>query len=293
MQDTTFRVEILLGQTPRLFITFTFKYLHHMKIRPKHLEFCMNYLQTNDPGVAYKMTYPKAGIKSLYAAASRLMARPDVSAWIAETRYQMQERLLREMEDAHVQAKKQQVLTVTEKRAVLTALILGETKRIRHIPTKYGTTRVGEDQPVYAILRAIDLDTRLENYQNHLLHRNVFTPQSPAVYINTTQSSTTLIEQVNILIAKAENPEKDAKPLLEDDSNAAIQPQEIPSPPSGEGAGDEVFRVMSPMPYFPLPPKKGPIYLTKLNKNAVPAYGQAILERKMTKFAPYIQRFSE
>lgn len=264
-----------------------------MKIRPKHLEFCMNYLQTNDPGVAYKMTYPKTGIKSLYAAASRLMARPDVSAWIAETRHHMQERLLREIEDTQVQAKKQQVLSITEKRAVLTALILGEAKRTRHIPTKYGITKVEEDQPIYAILRAIDLDTRLENYQNHLLHRNVFTSPQPNVYINTTQSSTTLVEQVNILIAKTENPVNEVTPLLEDENNAPVSLQESTPPLCGEGAGDEVFRPLSPLPYFPLPSRKGPIHLTKLNKNAPPAYGQAILERKMTKFAPYIQRFSE
>ncbi len=169
-----------------------------MNIKPKHLQFCMAYLQTSDPGVAYKMTYPKAGMKSLYAAASRLMARPEVSAWIEDTREMMQQRILREIQADQVQAKKEQLLSINEKRNVLTRIITGEAKRSRHIKTKYGVTKVEDDQPVYAILRAIDMDTRLENFQNYLIHRDSW-GKTPVLHIN----PPTLQQQVNILIAQA------------------------------------------------------------------------------------------
>ena len=169
-----------------------------MSIRPKHLQFCLYYLQTNEPAVAYSMTYPKASTKSLYAAASRLLARPDVTAWINETRYRMQERLLQEIEEKEVTQKKEELLSINQKRAVLTRIINGETRRTRHIKTKYGCTKVQDDLPIYAVLRAIDMDTRLENFQNYLLHRDSW-GKSPSLYINTP----TLQQQVNILIAQA------------------------------------------------------------------------------------------
>lgn len=175
-----------------------------MSIRPKHLQFCLYYLQTNEPAVAYSMAYPKASTKSLYAAASRLLARPDVTAWINETRYRMQERLLQEIEEKEVTQKKEALLSINQKRAVLTRIINGETRRTRHIKTKYGCTKVQDDLPIYAVLRAIDMDTRLENFQNYLLHRDSW-GKSPSLYINTP----TLQQQVNILIAQtqAETPD--------------------------------------------------------------------------------------
>ena len=204
-----------------------------MNIKPKHLQFCMAYLQTSDPGVAYKMTYPKAGMKSLYAAASRLMARPEVSAWIEDTREMMQQRILREIQADQVQAKKEQLLSINEKRNVLTRIITGEAKRSRHIKTKYGVTKVEDDQPVYAILRAIDMDTRLENFQNYLIHRDSW-GKTPVLHIN----PPTLQQQVNILIAQAtkeEMPEGHKTiPILTKEGSMDVLP------PAGEVHSGEV-----------------------------------------------------
>lgn len=163
----------------------------------KHLKFCLFYLQTNDPGVAYKMVYPKANNHSVYAAASRLMARPDVSAWIKETEERVHDRALREIEEDMGGVLKNQLLTINQKRAVLTKIITGETKRVRHIKTKYSYEKVEDDLPVYAVLRAIDMDTRLENFYNCLTNAEIWR-KTQNQYVNTP----TLQQQVNILIAQ-------------------------------------------------------------------------------------------
>lgn len=163
----------------------------------RHLQFCLNYLQTNDPGVAYKMAYPKANNNSVYAAASRLMARPDVSAWIAETEQRMHDRVMRQVEQEQGDTLKEQLLTINQKRAVLTKIITGETKRVRHIKTKYSYEKVEDDLPIYAVLRAIDMDTRLENFYNLLSNPDSW-KRAQTVYVNTP----TLQQQVNVLVSQ-------------------------------------------------------------------------------------------
>ncbi|MCB0695903.1 MAG: hypothetical protein KDC07_00980 [Chitinophagaceae bacterium] len=190
----------------------------------KHLQFCLNYLQTHDPGVAYKMTYPKASTNSLYAAASRLMARPDVSAWIEETERSMHQRVLRQIEEEQGEVLKKDLLTINQKRAVLSKIITGETKRRRNIKTKYGYTVVEDDLPVYAVLRAIDMDTRLENFYNYLTNSHTWR-KTHNLYVNTP----TLQQQVNILIAQTT--EKEKEPIQEID--IPVEPAPVFSPSGG------------------------------------------------------------
>ena len=61
------------------------KNLNQKAMTKKHLQFCIYYMQVGDPLVAYKMTYPRAAVKSLPASVSRLMARPDVAEWVNGT----------------------------------------------------------------------------------------------------------------------------------------------------------------------------------------------------------------
>ncbi|MCB9045619.1 MAG: hypothetical protein H6550_05735 [Chitinophagales bacterium] len=191
-------------------------------MNPRHLQFCLNYLQTHDPGVAYKMTYPKASTKSLYAAASRLMARPDVSAWIHETEQRVHERALREIEEEQGSVLKEQLLTINQKRAVLTKIITGETKRVRHIKTKYSYEKVEDDLPIYAVLRAIDMDTRLENFYR-LLSDPATWRRTQTVYVNTP----TLQQQVNVLISQTTEQTPTAR--LRDEVSASSDTQEATS----------------------------------------------------------------
>lgn len=221
-------------------------------MKPKHYQFCLNYLRTHDPGVAYKMTYPKASIKSVYAAASRLMAREDVAAWIRETEERMHERALREVEEQTTTKLKEQLMTINEKRTILTKIITGETKRKRHIKTKYGTREIEDDLPVYAVLRAIDMDTRLENFYNLLTNPHTW-QRAQAVYVNTP----TLQQQVNVLIAQ-----NTPTPTTSQQDDTPTQQETVILPPQKKATNHTAAQKLTKPPF-----KKTPHYLTKLNKN--------------------------
>src|SRR5690606_34529132 len=68
---------------------------------------------------------------------------------------------------------------------------------------KYGMDRVEEDLPVYAVLRAVDLDTRLENFYNYLTRSDTWR-KAQNIYVNTP----TLQQQVNILISQTAEKEE-------------------------------------------------------------------------------------
>ncbi|MCB9045315.1 MAG: hypothetical protein H6550_04145 [Chitinophagales bacterium] len=201
----------------------------------KHLQFCLNYLQTHDPGVAYKMTYPKVSPKSVYAAASRLMARPDVSAWIEETERSMHRRVLKQIEEEQGEVLKKDLMTINQKRAVLTKIITGQTKRRRNVKTKYGYTVVEDDLPVYAVLRAIDMDTRLENFYNYLINPHTWR-KTHNQYVNTP----TLQQQVNILIAQTTEKQEEKETIQEIRTPAQENSplgSTCPAAAGGEGVG--------------------------------------------------------
>jgi hypothetical protein len=169
----------------------------------KHLQFCIYYMQVGDPQVAYKMTYPRAAVKSLKASVSRLMARPDVAEWVNGTEERVHNRMMRKFYSEHYDELKEKLLTINEKRTILTKIIKGETKRVRYIKGKYGAERVEEDLPVYAVLRAVDLDTRLENFYNYLTRSDTWR-KAQNIYVNTP----TLQQQVNILISQTAEKEE-------------------------------------------------------------------------------------
>ncbi|MBW7912439.1 MAG: hypothetical protein H3C54_01750 [Taibaiella sp.] len=164
----------------------------------KHLQFCIYYMQTGDQQVAYKMAYPRAAVKSLKASASRLMARPDVAEWVNGTEERVHNRMMRQFHNEHYDEFKEKLLTINEKRTVLTKIIKGETKRVRYVKVKYGVQKVEEDLSADTVLRAIDLDTRLENFYNYLTRSDTWR-KTQNIYVNTP----TLQQQVNILISKA------------------------------------------------------------------------------------------
>lgn len=235
------------------------------------------------------MAYPKASNNSVYAAASRLMARPDVSAWIAETEQRMHDRVMRQVEQEQGDTLKEQLLTINQKRAVLTKIITGETKRVRHIKTKYSYEKVEDDLPIYAVLRAIDMDTRLENFYNLLSNPDTWR-RTQNVYVNTP----TLQQQVNVLINQTtEQNKKDQMQVntytqhKNNESKADLpfkvggcphvtgstSAQETCALESDEGIDSGLQEKGSQSVSVPLllnntaAPQKTPHYLTKLNKS--------------------------
>lgn len=188
----------------------------------KHLQFCIYYMQTGDQQVAYKMTYPRAAVKSLKASASRLMARPDVAEWVNGTEERVHNRMMRQFHSEHYDEFKEKLLTINEKRTVLTKIIKGETKRVRYVKVKYGVQKVEEDLSADTVLRAIDLDTRLENFYNYLTRSDTWR-KTQNIYVNTP----TLQQQVNILINQTS--EKEETKVVQAD---------IETSPPGRGVGE-------------------------------------------------------
>ncbi|MBZ0097946.1 MAG: hypothetical protein K8F30_02625 [Taibaiella sp.] len=186
----------------------------------KHLQFCIYYMQVGDPLVAYKMTYPRAAVKSLPASVSRLMARPEVAEWVNGTEERVHNRMMRKFHNEHYDKFKDQLLTINQKRTVLTKIITGETKRVRYVQAKYGLQKIEEPLPVYAVLRAVDLDTRLENFYNYLTRSDTWR-KTQNIYVNTP----TLQQQVNILINQTTEKEENKEAPVE------IEVPKRPSPP--------------------------------------------------------------
>lgn len=67
---------------------------------------------------------------------------------------------------------------------------------------------LSEMKPVYAVIRAIDMDTRLEMLSNYLLNRHSTTGVQNQYIIN----APTLQQQVNILISQTQQEEKNTSP---------------------------------------------------------------------------------
>ncbi|HEY9177713.1 MAG TPA: hypothetical protein VIN07_08490, partial [Flavipsychrobacter sp.] len=191
-------------------------------------------------------------VKSLKASVSRLMARPDVAEWVTGTEERVHNRMMRKFHNEHYDQFKEKLLTINEKRTVLTKIIKGETKRVRYVKVKYGVQKVEEDLPADTVLRAIDLDTRLENFYNYLTRSDTWR-KAQNIYVNTP----TLQQQVNILISQTNGKEEDKNTLVPRQIKSVIESplqgdrgilaQETPQPE----------KPFTPEPTFPLEEERG------------------------------------
>lgn len=180
-------------------------------LRPKHLTFAMIYIQHRDPELAYKTAYPKSRPSSWAAGASRLLARPDIAGWIAATEERIHFAMLQRLEEEEGSRRSHQLLSLHDKRDILARIITGQVRRRRYIATKQGVQQVSEDLPTHTILRAIDLDTRLDMLYNYLLQHHGKAPQG-----NTYINAPTLQQQVNILISRTMEQSTEAAPPADD-----------------------------------------------------------------------------
>lgn len=127
---------------------------------PQHLVFIQSYLSSGNKRAAYKTAYPDiADGDSLRVASNRLFRqlKPQIDALEERaTRLALDEL----MNDAKERIKAE-VCTMQQRREVLAAIILGRTKQKRHIRIKDSIVEVEDDITPNAIIRAIDLDSRL------------------------------------------------------------------------------------------------------------------------------------
>ena len=128
---------------------------------PKHHEFLTHYLACGNQFEAYKKAYPDAAGRSLKTAANRLLRSPGIQAKLQEAQQQVMAGVVTTLQ----QTTTVQLATIQQKRALLARIISGDYKVRRYIRLGTELQMVEEDVSPFALLRAIDLDTRLEQQE--------------------------------------------------------------------------------------------------------------------------------
>ena len=142
---------------------------------PKHHEFLTHYLACGNQFEAYKKAYPNAEGRSLKTSANRLLRSPGIQAKLQEAQQQVMAGVVTTLQ----QTTTVQLATIQQKRALLARIISGDYKVRRYIRLGTELQMVEEDVSPFALLRAIDLDTRLEQQEQAILQAQQPEQQKP------------------------------------------------------------------------------------------------------------------
>lgn len=140
-----------------------------------HLAFIRHYLQCRNQAMAYRKVY-KCSAATARANGNKLYNRPEIKAAILQKTAALEQRA-RDMAESEITAAlAEQYLSIHEKRMLLTAMMRGRHKVNRYFKMKDEVKILEDNLPPHTLLRAIDMDTRLENgwYDRKPL------PQTPA-----------------------------------------------------------------------------------------------------------------
>lgn len=130
-----------------------------MKI--EHEMFAHHYILSGDKDKAYKIAYPHAKGAPLKIAARRLINSKDVRDYIDKHFTAAQEKAIKEQHAEEQRIAEEEYATMMLKRKMLRSMISGEYKHKRHIRVREHLEVVEEPLNPIAILRAIDIDTKL------------------------------------------------------------------------------------------------------------------------------------
>lgn len=155
----------------------------HTATSQRHQTFVTQYISTGNAQTAYRAAYPNAKGEAARAAASRLLARPEIKAQISRAQQQARTSAVALLEEQTTTHLEQEYASIAQKRAVLAKMISGEWKRKRYINLRQRVELVEEQISDHALLRAIALDTKLALLQEQLLAvetKEATNPQTPA-----------------------------------------------------------------------------------------------------------------
>lgn len=130
-------------------------------MKQEHSRFVQGMILHGDKKRAYKEAYPDVTDESARVAANRLLREPEIWQCINEITKRAQQKALEELEAEATGQARRQLLSLQSKRAVLAAIVNGDVQRKRYIKLRDRVEVVFEDVSVYAMLRAIELDSRL------------------------------------------------------------------------------------------------------------------------------------
>jgi hypothetical protein len=128
-----------------------------------HEKFVRHYIKCGDKEKAYKKVYPGTSKQSARTGAARLLAREDVQAAVEKLKGPLREKEMVKLQEAVKEQMQLDILDTLQKRHHCAQIVLGKRKVLRHIRLKDRVEDVYDDPSPAAILRAIELDTKLEH----------------------------------------------------------------------------------------------------------------------------------
>ena len=138
-------------------------------MKTEHLLFAHHYILTGDKNEAYKKAYPQACGEALKIAARRLISRPEVNRFIREELTATRQQAAIQYHEQEQRRAEEEYATMLLKRKKLREIISGEAKQKKYFKFKDRIEVVEVEYSPFAIMRAIELDTKIENewYKKH------------------------------------------------------------------------------------------------------------------------------
>ncbi len=130
-------------------------------MKPQHEIFIREMIRHGNKTQAYLAAYPDATGEALRTAATRLLNKPHIQQAINNVLQPIREKAAAELENAASQRIKEEICTLQQRREVLAKIILGKMQVKKHLRLKDSIHEVYDDVTPAAIIRAIDLDSKL------------------------------------------------------------------------------------------------------------------------------------
>lgn len=146
-------------------------------MKQAHQTFIIEMIKHGDKTIAYQKAYPKCtDEESARKSAERLLRHhPEVAAEIEEATAHIRHRAYAEAYRLHTEQQKVPLLSILKKREILTQLATCEMKVGRYVKDGDTYKLIFEDPRPRDIIKAIEVDTRLEEMCNRA--RNITDPQ--------------------------------------------------------------------------------------------------------------------
>ena len=130
-------------------------------MKPQHEIFIREMIRHGNKTQAYLAAYPDASGEALRTAATRLLNKPHIQQAINNVLQPIREKATAALENAASQRIKEEICTLQQRREVLAKIILGKMQVKKHLRLKDSIHEVYDDVTPAAIIRAIDLDSKL------------------------------------------------------------------------------------------------------------------------------------
>lgn len=146
-------------------------------MKQAHQTFIIEMIKHGDKTLAYQKAYPKCtDSESARKSAERLLRHhPDIVAEVEEATAHIRQRAYTEAYRLHTEQQKVKLLSMMDRREILARIARCEVKVCRHVKDTNGYRMLFEDPHPRDIIRAVEVDTRMEDICNRA--RNLTDPK--------------------------------------------------------------------------------------------------------------------